>query len=85
MYDKLLKVTHLSIQKWICRFKYDQPNLILHSEADTQALAEKLAQMNLLGSVWLSGDLGAGKTTLVRYWLQAMGHKGAVKAPLTRW
>lgn len=55
--------------------------LSLYSEADTQALAEKLAQMNLLGSVWLSGDLGAGKTTLVRYWLQAMGHKGAVKSP----
>ena len=68
MYDKLLKVTHLSIQKWICRFKYDQSKtLSLHSEADTQALAEKLAQMNLSGSVWLSGDLGAGKTTLVRY------------------
>lgn len=55
--------------------------LSLHSEADTQALAETLAQMNLSGSVWLSGDLGAGKTTLVRYWLQAMGHKGAVKSP----
>ncbi|MPW46814.1 tRNA (adenosine(37)-N6)-threonylcarbamoyltransferase complex ATPase subunit type 1 TsaE [Moraxella catarrhalis] len=55
--------------------------LSLHSEADTQALAEKLAQMNLSGSVWLSGDLGAGKTTLVRYWLQAMGHQGAVKSP----
>ena len=30
--------------------------LSLHSEADTQALAETLAQMNLSGSVWLSGD-----------------------------
>ena len=55
--------------------------LSLHSEADTQVLAETLAQMNLSGSVWLSGDLGAGKTTLVRYWLQAMGHQGAVKSP----
>lgn len=55
--------------------------IILTSEADTQALAKQLAEMNISGSVWLSGDLGAGKTTLTRYWLQAMGHTGAVKSP----
>lgn len=54
---------------------------ILTSEADTQAFAEQLAKMSLKGSVWLSGDLGAGKTTLTRYWLQALGHTGAVKSP----
>lgn len=55
--------------------------IILKTENDTQALAQQLAAMNLSGSVWLSGDLGAGKTTLTRYWLQAMGHTGAVKSP----
>ncbi|PKH80970.1 tRNA (adenosine(37)-N6)-threonylcarbamoyltransferase complex ATPase subunit type 1 TsaE [Psychrobacter sp. 4Bb] len=55
--------------------------LILNSEQDTQSLAEKLATLPLTGSVWLAGDLGAGKTTLTRYWLQALGHTGAVKSP----
>lgn len=55
--------------------------LTLHSEDDTQALAKQLAALPLTGSVWLSGDLGAGKTTLTRYWLQALGHAGAVKSP----
>lgn len=55
--------------------------LTLHSEEDTQRLAEQLAKLPLAGSVWLAGDLGAGKTTLTRYWLQALGHNGAVKSP----
>lgn len=55
--------------------------LTLHSEEDTQRLAKQLAALPLSGSVWLAGDLGAGKTTLTRYWLQALGHTGAVKSP----
>ena len=55
--------------------------LTLYSEDDTQSLAKQLAALPLTGSVWLAGDLGAGKTTLTRYWLQALGHKGAVKSP----
>ena len=55
--------------------------LTLHSEDQTERLAKQIAALVPSGSVWLSGDLGSGKTTLTRYWLQALGHKGAVKSP----
>lgn len=51
-------------------------------EADTLALGETLAERFADGGVIaLSGDLGAGKTTLVRGLLRAMGHTGRVKSP----
>ncbi len=59
----------------------DKVILTLSNEQDTQKLAEQLAKLSLVGSVWLSGDLGAGKTTLTRYWLRELGHTGAVKSP----
>lgn len=52
------------------------------SEADTLAAGATLAK--LLGGgqvVYLSGDLGVGKTTLVRGLLRAMGFDGRVKSP----
>jgi len=51
-------------------------------EADTLAIGAQLATLLKPGMVlWLEGDLGAGKTTLVRGLLRAAGEKGAVKSP----
>lgn len=53
----------------------------LNTEADTDTLAQRLASLMPAGLVFLQGDLGAGKTTLTRYWLRALGIQGAIKSP----
>jgi len=54
----------------------------LPDEAATAALGCELAPLLLPGMVvWLDGDLGAGKTTLTRALLRALGHSGPVKSP----
>lgn len=51
-------------------------------ESDTLALGRELAGLFANGGiVYLSGDLGAGKTTLVRGLLRALGFEGRVKSP----
>jgi tRNA threonylcarbamoyladenosine biosynthesis protein TsaE len=56
--------------------------LALSSEADTLRLGAALAAHLAPGMViWLDGDLGAGKTTLVRGLLRAAGEAGPVKSP----
>ncbi len=56
------------------------------AEADTLALGAYLGEQTMQryagrASIFLQGQLGAGKTTLVRGMLQALGYGGTVKSP----
>jgi tRNA threonylcarbamoyladenosine biosynthesis protein TsaE len=52
------------------------------TEADMLGLGDELAKRFKDGAVvYLSGDLGVGKTTLVRGILRALGYAGRVKSP----
>jgi tRNA threonylcarbamoyladenosine biosynthesis protein TsaE len=56
--------------------------MTLADEAATVAAGERLSKVLRPGDViTMTGDLGAGKTTLVRGLLEALGHAGEVPSP----
>lgn len=56
--------------------------LSITTAAEMEVFGGKLAALCPAGSkLYFQGDLGAGKTTLVRGFLRALGYSGAVKSP----
>lgn len=57
-------------------------DLFLATEQDTIDFGQSLAKVCQAPCIiFLEGDLGTGKTTLVRSFIQALGYQGTIKSP----
>ena len=56
--------------------------ILLANEAETIAFGASIARLcQSATTIFLHGDLGAGKTTMTRGFVQQLGHSGNVKSP----
>ena len=59
-----------------------EKNYLIKNETEMQQLGAELSAIcDECCIIYLSGDLGAGKTTLVRGFLRKLGYQGTVKSP----
>lgn len=60
----------------------DKVKVLLRNESETVAFGSTIARLcHSAMTIFLHGSLGAGKTTLTRGFVQALGHDGNVKSP----
>lgn len=74
----MMSLRPLPVGQYLC------PELVFDcaDEADTAELARLIGRYVLAGDLLrLEGEMGAGKSTFTRYFLEALGHKGEVPSP----